>query len=124
MVYPGGKRRVRSENGGCFVLHKIFCRARSASLLASSGGKALYREAVVWVFRLSVTRTIFSACGYKCPDEPLVESKLTCPIRYLLLPDYFTGKSFEICALQAGVQVFGAERFTVGNKPAEKAARI
>lgn len=54
----------------------------------------------------------------------LVESKLTCPIRYLLLPDYFTGKSFEICALQAGVQVFGAERFTVGNKPAEKAARI
>lgn len=54
----------------------------------------------------------------------LLESKLTCPIRYLLLPDYFTGKSFEICALQAGVQVFGAERFTVGNKPAEKTARI
>lgn len=54
----------------------------------------------------------------------LVESKLTCPIRYLLLPDYFTGKSFEICALQAGVQVFGAERFTVGNKPADKTARI
>lgn len=54
----------------------------------------------------------------------LVESKITCPIRYLLLPDYFTGKSFEICASQAGVQVFGAERFTVGNKPADKTARI
>ena len=26
----------------------------------------------------------------------LVESKLTCPIRYLLLPDSFTGKSFEV----------------------------
>ena len=26
----------------------------------------------------------------------LVERKLTCPIRYLLLPDSFTGKSFEV----------------------------
>ena len=48
----------------------------------------------------------------------------TSPMRYLLLPDYFTGKSFEICAKQAGVQVYGAERFSVGNKPAEKAVRI
>lgn len=54
----------------------------------------------------------------------IVESKLTCQIQYLLLPDYFTGKSFEIYALQAGVQVYGAERFTVGNKPADKTARI
>ena len=54
----------------------------------------------------------------------LVNSELTCPFRYLLLPDYFTGKSFEICARQAGVQVFGAERFSVGNKPAEKTVRI
>ena len=45
-------------------------------------------------------------------------------MRYLRLPDYFTGKSFEICAKQAGVQVYGAERFSVGNKPAEKAVRI
>ena len=48
----------------------------------------------------------------------------TSPMRYLRLPDYFTGKSFEICAKQAGVQVYGAERFSVGNKPAEKAVRI
>lgn len=54
----------------------------------------------------------------------LKESELTCPIRYLILPEYFTGKSFEICAEQAGVQVFGAERFSVGNKPAEKSVRI
>ena len=54
----------------------------------------------------------------------LRESELTCPIRCLLLPEYFTGKSFEICAEQAGVQVFGAERFSVGNKPAEKSVRI
>jgi len=57
-------------------------------------------------------------------DGFLINSELTCPFRYLSLPDYFTGKSFEICAEQAGVQVFGSERFSVGNKPAEKAARI
>ena len=54
----------------------------------------------------------------------LRESELTCPIRYLLLPEYFTGKSFEICAEQAGVQLLGAERFSVGNKSAEKSVRI
>ena len=45
-------------------------------------------------------------------------------MRYLRLADYFTGRSFEICAGQAGVQVYGAERFSVGNKPASKAVRI
>lgn len=49
---------------------------------------------------------------------------LTSPLRYIQLPDYFTGKSFEICAQQVGVQVYGAERFAVGNKPAEKTIRI
>lgn len=49
---------------------------------------------------------------------------LTAPLRYIQLPEYFTGKSFEICARQAGVEVCGAERFAVGNKPAEKAVRI
>lgn len=49
---------------------------------------------------------------------------LTAPLRYIQLPEHFTGKSFEICAKQAGVEVYGAERFAVGNKPAEKAARI
>lgn len=53
-----------------------------------------------------------------------VMGDLTCPLRYILLPDYFTGKSFEICAKEAGVQVYGAERFAVGNKPVPKAVRI
>lgn len=53
-----------------------------------------------------------------------VAGELTCPLRYIYLPEYFTGKSFEICAKEAGVQVYGAERFVVGNKPAEKAVRI
>lgn len=46
-----------------------------------------------------------------------VAGELTSPLRYIQLPDYFTGKSFEICAQQAGVMVYGAERFAVGNKP-------
>ncbi len=44
--------------------------------------------------------------------------------RYLRLPDYFTGKSLEICAKQAGVQVYGTERFQIGNQTGEKAVRI
>ncbi len=54
----------------------------------------------------------------------VTESQITSPMRCIRLPDHFTGKSFEICAKQAGVQVYGAERFTVGNKAAEKFVRI
>ncbi len=49
---------------------------------------------------------------------------LTAPLRYVRLPEHFTGKSFEICAKQAGVEVYGAERFSVGNRTPEKAVRI
>ncbi|MDE7208206.1 MAG: PLP-dependent aminotransferase family protein, partial [Lachnospiraceae bacterium] len=51
-------------------------------------------------------------------------SGLTAPLRYIQLPEYYTGKSFEICAKQAGVEVYGAERFSVGNKTPEKTVRI
>ncbi len=54
----------------------------------------------------------------------VIPSGLTAPLRYIQLPEHFTGKSFEICARQAGVEVCGAERFAVGNKPAEKTVRI
>lgn len=57
-------------------------------------------------------------------DKFVMKSEPTSPMRYIRLPDYFTGKSFEIRAKQAGVQVYGAERFSVGNKPAEKSVRI
>lgn len=61
-------------------------------------------------------------------DQILKESVLpgepTAPLRHVRLPEYFTGKSFEICAGQAGVEVYGAERFCVGNGIPEKAVRI
>ena len=56
--------------------------------------------------------------GFAAPSE------LTSPLRYIQLPEHFTGKSFEICAKQAGVEVYGAERFSVGNKVPEKTVRI
>lgn len=60
----------------------------------------------------------------KILKEYLSPSELSCPFRWLLLPEHFTGEEFEICAGKAGVEVFGAERFTVGNKPADRAVRI
>lgn len=54
----------------------------------------------------------------------VLESGSTSPLRYIRLPDAFTGISFERCAKQAGVQVYGSERFSVGTRPAERAVRI
>ena len=60
----------------------------------------------------------------KVLDGYVMPSGLTAPLRYVRLPEHFTGKSFEICAKQAGVEVYGAERFSVGNKLPEKTVRI
>ncbi len=57
-------------------------------------------------------------------DGFVMPAELTAPLRSIQLPSYFTGKSFEICAKQAGVEVYGAERFSVGNRIPEKTARI
>jgi len=47
-----------------------------------------------------------------------------CPFRWILLPETFTGKSFEICAKNEGVQVYSGERFLVGNSQTRNAVRI
>ena len=44
--------------------------------------------------------------------------------RWLILPEKFTGESFELCAYHAGIQVYAAERFVVGNTKPERAVRI
>ncbi len=56
----------------------------------------------------------------KILDGFVMPSELTAPLRYIQLPEHVTGKSFEICAKQAGVEVYGAERFAVGNKIPKK----
>ncbi len=44
--------------------------------------------------------------------------------RWLMLPDKYTGFDFEALALSNNVQVFGAERFAVGNTPPARAVRL
>jgi DNA-binding transcriptional MocR family regulator len=44
--------------------------------------------------------------------------------RYLLLPPGWTGQGFERAAGERGVQLFGNERFTVGNAVTSPAVRI
>lgn len=44
--------------------------------------------------------------------------------RWLLLPEQYTGGEFETLALSAGVQVFAAEHFAVGNMEPDRAVRL
>ncbi|MFJ7646612.1 PLP-dependent aminotransferase family protein [Lysinibacillus sp. NPDC097279] len=47
-----------------------------------------------------------------------------CIFRWLLLPEKFTGVQFELLASKAGVQVYAAERFAVGNAKPVNAVRL
>ena len=47
-----------------------------------------------------------------------------CIFRWLILPDKFTGVQFELLAAKAGVQVYAAERFAVGNAKPINAVRL
>lgn len=56
--------------------------------------------------------------GWLEPAEPCA------PLRWLWLPGHFSGKAFGVCARQAGVVVYGAERFAVGGGPVPRGARL
>lgn len=47
-----------------------------------------------------------------------------CNFRWLMLPEGLDGKLFETCAKKAGVQVYCAERFAIGNASVPAAVRI
>ncbi|MEA1962281.1 MAG: aminotransferase class I/II-fold pyridoxal phosphate-dependent enzyme [Bacillota bacterium] len=57
-------------------------------------------------------------------DDYTVLGEDECNFRWLMLPVRFTGESFELCAYHAGVQVYAAERFAVGNAKPERAVRL
>ena len=57
-------------------------------------------------------------------DEYEVLGEDFCTFRWIMLPQAFTGKSFEICAKNEGVQVYSGERFLVGNSSTRSAIRI
>ena len=46
------------------------------------------------------------------------------PLRWLSLPECWSGRAFEVCARQVGVAVYGAERFAVGGGPVPRGARL
>ena len=56
-------------------------------------------------------------------DYNLVGDKY-CNFRWLLLPEGWNGKIFETCAKNAGVQVYCAERFAIGNATVPAAVRL
>ncbi|WP_099469773.1 aminotransferase-like domain-containing protein [Konateibacter massiliensis] len=47
-----------------------------------------------------------------------------CNFRWLVLPEGFTGRTFELYAKNAGVQLYCAERFVVGSSKVPSAVRI
>lgn len=55
---------------------------------------------------------------YKILGDP------NCNFRLLYLPEGWTGKSFELCARNAGVQVYCGERFAVGGSPVPPTIRL
>lgn len=57
-------------------------------------------------------------------DPWVVPACPTSPLRHLHLPAHFTGRSFEICAEQAGVLACGSERFVTGSSPVTDAVRL
>lgn len=56
--------------------------------------------------------------GYECCGDH------SCIFRWLKLPSGITGAEFEALALQEGVQIYAAERFSVGNSIPERAVRV
>lgn len=60
----------------------------------------------------------------KDKKEYRIEGDKCCPFRWISLPDTFTGKTFELYAKNAGIQLYSAERFAVGNAVVPRAVRI
>lgn len=56
--------------------------------------------------------------GYDCQGDE------SCIFRWLKLPSKITSTEFESLALEKGVQVYAAERFSVGNFVPERAVRV
>lgn len=57
-------------------------------------------------------------------SDYLVRGDAECIFRWLILPEKFTGMQFEMLASKAGVQVYAAERFVVGNTKPVNAVRL
>lgn len=92
--------------------------AELASRLVISGAveKIIERHRVHNRLRNAIVDRYLS--GYRILGEP------ECIFRWLVLPEGFTGESFEAKAYHSGVRVYSAERFTVGNTKSINAIRL
>lgn len=86
-------------------------------LISSSVADKIIKE------RKEMTLEMSNLTDYLLKDYNLMGDK-DCNFRWLLLPEGWTGKIFETCAKNAGVQVYCAERFAVGNAPVPAAVRL
>lgn len=86
-------------------------------LISSSVADKIIKE------RKEMTIEMSNLTDFLLKDYNLMGDKC-CNFRWLLLPEGWTGKVFETCAKNAGVQVYCAERFVVGNAPVPAAVRI
>lgn len=60
----------------------------------------------------------------ECFENLDIQGEKTCSFRWLSLPQGVTGQQFEQEALEQGIQVFAAERFSVGNIKPPRAVRL
>lgn len=86
-------------------------------LISSSVADKIIKE------RKEMTIEMSNLTDYLLKDYNVIGDK-SCNFRWLLLPEGWNGKIFETCAKNAGVQVYCAERFAVGNASVPAAVRI
>lgn len=94
----------------------IMAELVSRMIISGAMDKIIERHRIQNRLRNSIVDRYLS--GYKIMGES------ECLIRWLVLPEKFTGESFEAKAYQLGVQVYGAERFAVGNTKPVSAVRL
>ncbi|HWP95577.1 MAG TPA: PLP-dependent aminotransferase family protein [Syntrophomonadaceae bacterium] len=85
-------------------------------IISGTADKIVERHRVYTKTQNQIVNSYIS--GYPVLGEP------ECMFRWLILPERFTGESFEAEAFRAGVRVYAAERFTVGKAKPIRAVRL
>ncbi|PHV70088.1 GntR family transcriptional regulator [Sporanaerobium hydrogeniformans] len=113
-------RHIRTLELGLYNVNMMispFTAQIATELIYSSMAEQILKERQSDILeRNELANSIFR--GY-----PLLGA-LDCNFRFLLLPEGWSGKAFEMCAKKAGVQVYCGERFAVGNAPLPAAVRL
>lgn len=90
------------------LVTKLIETGKSEDILKDKRSEAQRRNDLA-LKKLSLSNVSSRPCGF---------------FQWLKLPDGWRGRDFEVCAREAGVQVFCAEKFAVGSYPLPSAIRI